>query len=354
MPYAVLPGLWWHGSVYGGASRQNVASALNLNQTTRQRICQVFRAPKAGTIHRVLFGVASATAVVDVRLSLQDLTSGNPDGTEDQFRDHLAADFTINTLFRSGILTSDGTDTGVPRTVTHGQPLALVLRWAGTPGGTSQLDWTGTDGSAPVSTMNQAYRATYNGTTWSKTLAMGRIAIEYSDGSVEPISGWYFPSATITTPNVGSNTTPDEVGVRFQLGFTGKLSQAMLWAGSVGGLFDIVLYDEADVALATFSGANNGSAMIEPPDSNSPTPAHFNDLVLDKDAVYRLTLKATTTGVETFGYYTVTALALSAFPGLSRYYWTERTDGGAWTDRTDRMPMFLLGFSELLVSEVVG
>ncbi|MGE0225471.1 MAG: hypothetical protein AB7S57_19540 [Acetobacteraceae bacterium] len=353
MPYAVLPGLWWHGSVYGGEPRSNSASAQSLNQTSRQRICCVFKAPKAGTISRVIFGVSLATAVVDVRLSFQDLTSGNPDGTEDQFRDHLAADFTINTVFRSGILSHDGTDGGTQRVVTHGQSLAVVLRWTGSPGATAQLQWTGPEGT-PTPAQNQCYQGNYNGTSWSKQVLTPRIALEYADGTVEAISGWFFPEAQVVTPNVSSATTPDEVGVRFQLGFTGKLSQAMLWPGSVGGLFDVVLYDEADVVLATFSGANSGTAMIEVHDADSPIAAHFDDVVLDKDAVYRLVLKATSTGVETFGYYTVDAVALSAFPGLSRYYWTERTDGGAWTDRTTRMPMFLLGFSELLVNEVSG
>lgn len=354
MPYAILPGLWWHGSVGGAAPRQNVASAINMNQTTRQRIALAFKAPKAGTIHRVLFGVATLVAAVDVRVSFQDLTSGNPDGTEDQFRDHLAADFTLNSVFRSGIMTDTGADGGVARTVTHGQTLAVVLRWTGSPGATAQLCWTGTDGTAPISPMNQSYHLTYNGTSWTKVLAAGRIGLEYSDGTVEAVSGWFYPHGTITTPNVGSTTTPDEVGVRFQLGFTGKLAQAALWPGIVGGLFDFVLYDEADAVVASFTGANNGSAMLELHDSNSPMTAHFDDIVLNKDAVYRLVLKATSVGVETFGYRTVTAQALASYPGLSRYYWTERTDGGAWTDRTDRMPMFLLGFSELLVNEVTG
>jgi hypothetical protein len=349
MAYATIPGgPWWFGWLGPEPTSNTPATTNSLNQTTRQRHAWVFRAPKTGTIDRVIAGMATVTALVDVRVSLQDLASGNPDGTEDQFRDHVAGDFAVNTVFRSGLLTTTGLDGGARRTVTKGDMLAVVFRWTGSPGGTAQLQPTmRSSGGSPYPSTNLSYVATFNGTTWTKFADTPCFGLEYSDGSVASV-GWYYPTGQTTTQNVSSITTPDEVGLRFVPAFTGRLTAAGFYVGAVTAGTAIRLYDDADTLLGTFTP----TGTAENHDADSPTMSYWPDIVLTRGRVYRITLRPTTATNHEVPIINLDANAAKAYPGHPNDYWTERTDDGAWSNNTLKRPIVMLGYSAVDVAQV--
>lgn len=342
MALVTLPGVWWYGNV-GAEPRANAPANQNLNDGTRQQIACVFPAPRAGTINRVLFGLSAAASVVNAQVSLTTVdASGNPNLPVTHYRVHAAADFTVNTIFRSGLLTTTGLNAGTKKTVTFGELMAVVLSWTGSPSGSSSLQWTTPDGT-PLPLQNLHYQANYSGSAWSKQIISPRLALVYSDGSVVPV-GWFFPQAQVATPNLSSSTTPDEVGLRFEMPFTGTLTQAALWTGALGGApFSFRVYDEADTLLGSFSVA--GTHEIQ--DTDSPVISHFDDILLERGSIYRFTALPGTTSNCTLGYFNINNYVLPAWPGKSQFYWTQRTDAGAWTDNVNRMPIYMLGFSAI-------
>lgn len=337
---AALPGIWWYG--FAGGEPRSIASSANMNSSTRQRIACVFRAPRAGTIDRVIFGVSVASSLSNVRVSLYSVSSGNPNA-ETHYRAHSPSAFAAGAMFRSGWLTTTGLNAGSKRAVAHGELMAVVLSWDFTPSGAASLSWVTADGS-PSPANNLHYFASYNGSSWSKSAITPRLSIEYSDGAIEPV-GWFPAHSLVNTPNLSNASTPDEVGLRFVLPFTATLSQAALWTGALGAApFAFKVYDAADVELGSFSIA--GTQELQ--DADSPVFSHFNDIVLTQGEVYRFVALPGSASNCTLGYFTINDYARRSFAGRGQFYYTARTNGGAWTDNDDLMPMFLLGFSDLV------
>jgi hypothetical protein len=82
--------------------------------------------PRTGTLDGVVFATTTANISDSVKVSFQDIAAGNvpaPDGVVDQYRDISPG---ANTENYTGIMSDDGTDLGVKRSVTKGQRLAVV------------------------------------------------------------------------------------------------------------------------------------------------------------------------------------------------------------------------------------
>ena len=98
-----------------------------------ERVAFVIRVPKTGTLDKAEFrvGTVAINAASQVRVSFQDISAanGDPDGTQDQFRDIAGSAFASNTWMVPGLMTSDGTDTGVKRSVTQGDLLSVVIEY---------------------------------------------------------------------------------------------------------------------------------------------------------------------------------------------------------------------------------
>jgi hypothetical protein len=91
----------------------------------------VFRAPKTGNLSKATFCISSVITAEDLKVSWQDVdgTTGNPDGTVDQYRVFAKAGITAATLIQTGIISSDGTDGGSKRAVTIGDWVACVIEF---------------------------------------------------------------------------------------------------------------------------------------------------------------------------------------------------------------------------------
>lgn len=179
------------------------------------------------------------------------------------------------------------------------------------------------------------YTADYLASTWVKRVNSPPFVFETASGFV-PITG--------TTPGIlvasliASNTTPDEQGLVFTAPFGMRVRG--IWADDRrAGPYKIILYNAADGVLQeiTLAAAVTGTTGVY-----GTTNYIFNDYedIVQGDT-YRVTAQPTTTTANSHGLvYTILPTgAGDAFRGANFGSWTERTNGGAWTDTSDRVPL---------------
>jgi hypothetical protein len=269
----------------------------------------------------------------DIRFSLQDLntSTGDPDGTADQYRVKSVVTGDAGVHIASGILSHNGTDGGTKRTVTRGQKLACVLDFNSWVAGNMKLaigvldsGWTG-------------YPSVKEGTAWSEAKVVPNFALEYDTGGIVPVAGC-FPIEHFSSESIGTGTTPDEIGSKFSLPFPTTIIGCVC-PGFDPGDIDIQIENAAKTVLA-----GPASYHFEPNDTdtgNEKTIYFDTPLEIAKDTTYYFVLKTTsaTTG-------TVQTLILgtgynAGFPGAD-WVFVERTDGGAWTEDANKKLMFSL------------
>lgn len=309
----------------------------NLLDASGEKLAAVFRAPKTGTLGKVRFRTATVTTGDTMKVSFQDvdMATGNPDETADQYRTVSVASGDDNTWISTGIITTDGTDSGGKRSVTRGDLLAIVIEFDSFVAGSMNI----VNSSTPVDYGNGCYTTLKTGGTWAKTTATaGCLELEYDDGSLA-YTDTLLPGFN-TAGTAASNTTPDEVALcfSFPVGVT------------VGGAFviidldaacDVVLYDsDGTTALATVSldsdvraGTTvNGTLVVFP-----------SEIDLTANSSYRLAIKPTTTTAVGYRYFDVRAAgSMDMFDLGQNACWSQRTDAGAWTETTTRRPRMSL------------
>jgi len=293
----------------------------------------VFRCPKTGTLGKVGIKFDAVTAAEDFRISFQDvdLTNGNPDDTDDQFRDIPSASISAGTWVKTGLITSDGTDVGAKRSVTKGDLLAIVGTFPATVG---SLEIRSFDIASPILVTNDTYVLFHNATSWAKdaSVKLVSVALEYDDGSYAFIGNtWPFTGEEIGLFN--NTDTPDEKALRFQVPF--KCRAWGCWIPvEVDGATDIVLYDSAGAVKATIS--LNPDVRL-----NSSQVAYFlpfaTPVTLDINSTYRLAIKPTsTTDIRAMSVIVDEVAIMDQLSGGQSVYYSERTNGGAWTDTTTK------------------
>lgn len=344
--YATLPSPYWVGLITAASDVGRSGEQLT---ATSQRWAWMFRAPKAGIIHKVhvYFGVCSGPQ--DLKVSFQDVSAGFPDGTIDQFRIIPSASVVTHTGLRTGIMSSDGTDTGSLRTVARRDHVAVVIQLDSAAGNVfigapSSIGITsGFDGA-------DDYIAEYNGAAWSKisgATGQAGLAVEYTDGTYCVIGNATPFSVNATRQNLYTTATPDEAGVKFTAEFNSKLGAVCIYAASwFAGL--IKLYDSANTVIDTIAVTAN---YTETAAAVKRLFWFANDNVLTAGQVYRLTVQSTgTVATDEIALLYGDVLAaelLDAFNGGQGMHWTSRSDAGAWSDVVTRKPFIILGLTAL-------
>jgi hypothetical protein len=153
-----------------------------LLDATAEKLAVITHAPQTGTLDgfELLLGTVGQAPASGLRFSFQDvsLTTGDPDGTADQFRT-VTAGITSDTWLVSGLVTDDGSDTGVKRIVTQGDRLACVVEFASWDTGDSvnfnMLDVSGNN----VFNTPENYVAHYIPISWTQPNCVLGIALKY-------------------------------------------------------------------------------------------------------------------------------------------------------------------------------
>jgi hypothetical protein len=303
----------------------------------------VFRAPRTGDIDVIGLGCGASTQLPSngILVSLQnvDLATGFPDGMTQRYCIVPRSNLSANTWFTTGPLTTDGTPSGTRLSVTRGDLIAVVVDFVSFVAGDNvsivcELGYTANEGTFP-------YVLQQVGAGWAKgTNTVPLLAIRYSDGTYYPIDG-AFPWSGFTTLSLGLNTTPDEVGNRFSLPFDAKVGGVWVRRQSTATRDVLVrLYDSDGTVFA------NGS-VLEDGDLGTGATRYVTlpaEIPLKANTVYRATcVMQQPVGLNFYGADVASAPVLNAVAGGQQMYWTQRTDGGAWTDvLTRRMLMGLL------------
>ena len=293
----------------------------------------LFQAPKAGNIRKLVWGTRQVTTgtTLDVRLETVDtsVTPSVPSGTL----------FGTNTNGSQVVNSSDdnvvfATTLTADATVTRGAQMAFVLANSGS--GNMQvpacLSYTTRASAYP-------YGATYNGTTWTATIAAygPMLAVEYDDGSYYPIAGMIPPTTGITTTTINTGTTPDVAGLRFQLAFPARVNGCW-WALSGGGDYKVML-----VSSAYNQGAGTGilaSATFDK-DTRASTPYTYyfsfdSQVSLSANTAYRLLIEPqTATSVSIYSMALQSLAQMDAWEGGQNFCLTtakDPTGDGSWTN----------------------
>jgi hypothetical protein len=311
-----------------------------------ERVAFMFQAPRTGTLRRVAWRQALGSAGTNTkRVSFQDIAAdGFPDGTADQFRLDAAGNSPVGWQV-SGLITDDGTDTGVLRSVTVGDWIALVFDYSAYTSGTwnPQAISNAKLGQVP-------YGASSNtSAVWSKvTSTLSPLAmLEYTTFGWLTLGPSVYPVDTNETTTFNVDSTADEIGNRFIPPATVTVVGLQLPIDGDGD-YDVRLYDAASALLAT-------SPTVDADYRHVVTPGHTNvyftsEVVLQRATLYRVAVRPlTTTNIVIYGFNLPTSDYLNGLVGGSEHYSTSRADAGAWTDLNTRkfhMGLLLRGFDD--------
>jgi hypothetical protein len=161
------------------------------------------------------------------------------------------------------------------------------------------------------------------------------LKLEYSDGSFCRIP------KSLAMDGYGqvyleTDRSPDEVGVKLRFPITFRACGAY-FDGYLKDDWTLKVYDSADVLKASYTYDN----MWQPGGSNKYVKAAmFEPFTVNANEWYRITAVPETATQASRVYYLDQAVSAQwGIYGLNQdnQKWTERTDGGAWTDRDGRI-----------------
>lgn len=291
-----------------------------------------------GTLHLVHFRTATVATGDTLKVSFQDIdgATGDPDGTGDEFRTIVVGNGDDNVALVTGILSSDGTDTGTKRTVVAGQMLAVVFEFNSFVAGNILL--AARSAAAGPSSSGYTYSDHFTA-AWAKSQNLPLMAIEYSDGSYAPLPYVDASVSGLAAETFNSTTTAgaggDERGLIFQVPFACKVKG--FWANlDIDNDAEVVLYDSDGTELDAVTLDATNRVVTHSQVYHVPFSDEFT---LAKDTNYRLSLRPGAGNASVMVSSFPTAAVLDAMPGGSECHYTVRTDGGAWTETTTKRPL---------------
>jgi hypothetical protein len=308
----------------GGTIAISAGAQMN---ATGEMVAWRVQTPKTGNIRKIGFrtGTVATGATLDIRLETIG-ADGNPTGSL------LAANTNVTQTIAGGdddtwflvTLTADAP-------VTAGGYFAIVFAFSGAAG---DLNIAG------MNVPNRGYFPTGKQftTSWIDLNLTSLFAAEYDDGTYAPFHDSY-PVKAIATVSIDSGTTPDEAGLKFMLPF--KAVARGFWHGGAQPTdnYDVKLYNRFDTVIA--------STTVDPDKTSFKGEGGiFSGLfasppTIGKNRFHRLTILPSTTYATDMAVPAVQVNAVAMmdqFPCGQNFHLTTRTDGGSWSDETDKRP----------------
>jgi len=339
-------GLWYVPPLTAGTASSFVGTTIN---AAGEKVAACFRVPKSGVLNRCEFVVGTVGNNPDngLRVSFQDLdASGHPDGTQDQFRT-MAGPFVGNTWQTPGLMTSDGTDTGIKRTVVAGDRIALVVEFESFVASDSidirRYPLLGADGTGEM----EYYSDEFITGAWvrpTSTPGMIPLALEYvTDGYVNILENCY-PILAFANATYNTGSTPDERALRFQVPMACVCDGAWIRADFDGDC-DILLIDsDGTTVLATTTVDSSARGFT----TGATAVVRWAGVALTANTTYRVSVRpSTVTSLNLFGFTVENNARMLAAPGGTTWYQSTRTDAGAWTDTDTSRPFIGLHLSQI-------
>jgi hypothetical protein len=337
MALTVLPGGFYYPSPFHPAAAipASVSSTLN---ASGEKYAWAFRVPKSGVLETCEFRIGTVSNNPDngLRISFQDLdSSGNPDGTQDQYRD-IAGPFSSNTWITPGIMSHDGTNGGTKRTVTAGQVLAVVLEFTSfTAGDSINIDVLDHPSAPGGITGFDLIDYLFESAAWSKSLNAGYLALKYETDGYEPVAQDMVPALALSSVTYNTGSASDEYALRFQVPCDMQVDGGWVRA-DIDNDAELVLYDGDGTTVlgsATFDASQRTLTTAHNHNGN------FAPVTLIAGVTYRLSLKPTTgSSIILYGWTANSAGLMAAATGGVEWHRSKRADAGSWTDESTERP----------------
>lgn len=313
--------------------------------TGDQQIAMIFDhcIPKTGNWSKVHFRTGNLN-VEDAELRIAFYTvdgSGNP-GTEQAWRNLTASSTNDDDeQLSTGILSDDGSDTGVKFAVTKGGSAAVVWSFQASDAANFTLAAV-QSGATNTPVGGGIYASQQTAASWTKsTTLLHMVVIEYDDGTCAEIPfscGWGTSGATTAWDSVtfNSTTTPDEIGMKFRFEVETGIDAFIVYSDADAD-YELVVYD-SDGTTALFTIAKDK-------DIRSGTSGRGIPFILPSTMTclantdYRVVVKP---GASTVGIRMMTvgaAFHWNQMPMGSAWKRTERTDAGSWSDTDTQCPL---------------
>lgn len=311
--------------------------------STGSRMAFIVRVPRSGDVIGVRMGLGTCTAPQDVKVALMDVTlnSTNPDNTDDAFRDEPASKFTTGAVFESGRITSDGTDSGTPKTVVAGTALAVTFRWVSASGTLVTFNHRDPSGT-PQSNMSLGYTTRWGASAWfGSSVDAPTLTLIYADGAEEVPCYLQHPFANRVSNTHQVGSSPDEYGLYWQASITGLLDRLGMNPGNSTANLEWSVYDEASTVLARYTSTSREHVV----GSNRIAYGYFDQVPIQRGSIYRFSCRPTTAANLSVDTTDITAAWRATSPLGPLGCLTTRTNDGAWTETITKLPYYFLGFS---------
>ena len=313
----------WPPGIY---SINSTLASTTLNHAN-DRAAWIFRMPVAGDIAKIHFRTGFVSGAQTLQVSLQDLASGVPDLTADQYRDVTILDTDDNTVFATGLITSDGTDGGVKRTVAVGDIIAVVFRLPSYSSGSCAIEQMITvsgDGRLPALLFSNT------GGVFSIQNADPVIAIEMADGSF-PYIHRSAPLSAIATSSVANSSTPDEYALKLKVPAPMRALGVFIKGASTD--VEALLYSNAGATL----GGPSSCWQVSTSQSSLKDYYFSTPVELEADTFYRIAWRPSTASTRFLNTHTFQSAAqATVYPLGPNIMLSTRTDAGVWTDDTTK------------------
>lgn len=291
------------------------------------------------TINKVhfRFGAVTKAGGSNLIVSLQDQAlaiPAQPDETQDQYRAIANADITANTWFTSGLITSDGTDTGSKRSVAFNERLCVVVEFDGS--GRQGSDSFVVNGVTASATSNIVSSSLKTSGAWATAMGVPNILFEFSDGTFGTFHNTRPMSAINSHAYKQDTAGADEYALEFQVPWpcTVDGGWAFLSAAAATSDYDIILYDGTN-PMASGSVSIDGGEHSST--NNRYTVFGFPaGVTLAANTTYRLAFKPTqtTSSITVISYDVAAADHFQAHPGGTAFTFTTRLNEGSWASPT--------------------
>lgn len=310
----------------------------------------IFRVPRTGTLdgfgHWVP-GTTNLDGASVMRYSFQNVAAnGEPDGVQDEYKDVPDAGIAAGAWLDIHPLTDDGTPTGIKRAVTKGDLMAAVVEYE-TFNGANTYDFLKADAATVSLASAFPYHVEDVGAGYVKQVRPSLFALRYETGTgeyYEPVSPDLFPAVALQQDSFNSGSTPDEIGVKIVPPFPAKATGfwVRMSCAIAGTAWDVILYDDADVAQASLSLTK---ASVS--DAGVMQFHYFsNEVSLEINKTYRLAVKPTTlNNIQLFRIDAAGAAHLDGLSGGAAVIRTYRTNGGAWSEDGTKRSFLALAMS---------
>jgi hypothetical protein len=275
-----------------------------------------------------------------------------PNGTDTHYRVILTSDLVSDTMVQTGRITDDGTTGGTLKTAAVGETITFVADYQDYDTGDDvDIAYVGTMNLAAGDMTAQHWTSYQNdGGNWVNAMTIyGPMVIEYDDGQMRPVpAGATQVGATDSNQyfTITSSADPDEAGALFAAPWDGRIGglQTYMVHGASSAFITYIMYDANDVELySTTVGALDRAFL----GSNPWAITFTSGIEVKAGENYRLTMINNAAASIYMYYSTITTSLTTAVGGGSNFQLTQRTDGGSWTNTSNRKPGLGLLYSQI-------